>query len=77
MIKEIDSVSFYDQILVKPEIKTVYKVDMQKEFVLEWTINMKHLTEHFLTVNQNKIHHLFTFNMTFATEKINPILGKI
>ena len=27
------SESFYDQILVKPEIKTVYKVDMQKEFV--------------------------------------------
>ena len=29
------SESFYDQILVKPEIKTVYKVNMQKEFVCQ------------------------------------------
>ena len=70
------SESFYDQILVKPEIKTVYKVDMQKEFVFGMGYKYETLNRTFFDSKPKQNSPFIYFQYDFyPTEKINLIFG--
>ena len=70
------SESFYDQILVKPEIKTVYKFDMQKEFVFGMGYKYETLSRTFFDSKPKQNSPFIYLQYDFyPTEKINLIFG--
>ena len=70
------SESFYDQILLKPEIKTVYKVDNQKEFVFGLGNEYETLNRTYFEIEPKQNSPFIYFQYDYKpNEKINLILG--
>ena len=70
------SESFYDHILLKPEIKTVYTINKQKEFVFGLGNEYETLNRTFFEIEpkQNSPYIYFQYDYN-PNEKINLILG--
>ena len=70
------SESFYDQILLKPEIKTVYKIDNQKEFVFGLGNEYETLNRTYFEIEPKQNSPFIYFQYDYKpNEKINLILG--
>ena len=70
------SESFYDQILLKPEIKTVYKIDNQKEFVFGLGNEYETLNRTYFVIEPKQNSPFIYFQYDYKpSEKINLILG--
>ena len=70
------SESFYDQILLKPEIKTVYKIDNQKEFVFGLGNEYESLNRSYFVIEPKQNSPFIYFQYDYKpNEKINLILG--
>ena len=70
------SESFYDQLLLKPEIKTVYKIDEQKEFVFGLGNEYENLNRTYFEIEprQNSPFVYFQYDYN-PNEKINLLIG--
>ena len=70
------SESFYDHILLKPEIKTVYKIDNQKEFVFGLGNEYETLNRTYFEIEPKQNSPFIYFQYDYKpNEKINLILG--
>ena len=70
------SESFYDHILLKPEIKTVYKIDNQKEFVFGLGNEYETLNRTYFEIEPKQNSPFIYFQYDYnPNEKINLILG--
>ena len=70
------SESFYDHILLKPEIKTVYKIDNQKEFVFGLGNEYETLNRTYFVIEPKQNSPFIYFQYDYKpNEKINLILG--
>ena len=70
------SESFYDQILLKPEIKTVYKIDNQKEFVFGLGNEYETLNRTYFEIEPKQNSPFIYFQYDYKpNEKINLIFG--
>ena len=70
------SESFYDQIFLKPEIKTVYKINNKKEFVLGLGNEYETLNRTYFEIEPKQNSPFIYFQYDYnPNEKINLILG--
>ena len=70
------SESFYDHILLKPEIKTVYKIDNQKEFVFGLGNEYETLNRTYFEIEPKQNSPFIYFQYDYKpNEKINLIFG--
>jgi len=70
------SESFYDHILLKPEIKTVYRIDNQKEFVFGLGNEYETLNRTYFEIEPKQNSPFIYFQYDYKpNEKINLILG--
>ena len=70
------SESFYDHILLKPEIKTVYKIDNQKEFVFGLGNEYETLNRTYFEIEPKQNSPFIYFQYDYnPNEKINLIFG--
>ena len=70
------SESFYDQKLLKPEIKTVFKIDNQKEFVFGLGNEYETLNRTYFEIEPKQNSPFIYFQYDYKpNEKINLILG--
>ena len=70
------SESFYDQILLKPEIKTVYKINNKKEFVFGLGNEYETLNRTYFEIEPKQNSPFIYFQYDYnPNEKINLILG--
>jgi len=70
------SESFYDEILLKPEIKTVYKIDNQKEFVFGLGNEYESLNRTYFVIEPKQNSPFIYLQYDYKpNEKINLIFG--